>query len=703
MSDAPATQEGQQPGPLLKEEILWALSVSPLLLCFIQFLFYTPSSVPAAKSATFYLGAMAGAVIGCLLCLVMARPRMRGCGRQAFAAILGIALEAAWIILLVDYDMQGTLTLVSSLLVGVSTVGLLALWICVSPRSSLRHELGKYALAVLAAFVLQMVFNGAINLGFLSHACTVITTVLLMVFQQRAGVGAQATAGGAEAGAWGETRGAGARAKDEANEDVTSNAAAGVGLAGGGTATSRRMAPSATVGRLAVGNANSGNPTTGSATDGRPAVGAAAGSPAARSGGGASGSVASGAATDGRRVVTATSTGDGGSASGNAVYGRSAVGSTTGSLASARRAHGNARPRPVSAALTIASAVLVALLGAGFAVLGHGGHHVEYAAGLLCALLAVPLLVRSAPPLAALGMGAPPIAAISLCAAALLDSTLPFVVLAAAACSYLVWALLSARCQGAGGLGPFAPAELGGVARAILYLTLCLAAGFLAASWAVDLSGCTLGQASITLAAALVAGELCWRCTLIAARGRGGTALAWASAPEVGWPSAGNETAGGWGATVGGAHAAWEASLEPGTQLGFAAGGAGTAGASGVGAGYAGASYAGAGAGAAASGVPGTPGTPGSVLGAAGVPGSAAPSPSQADLDAIFAGWGLSPREAQVGRLLYEGQSLDGICQALEMAEGTAKTHVRHIYEKSATHSKVEFHIAVNQQLGQPR
>ena len=74
----------------------------------------------------------------------------------------------------------------------------------------------------------------------------------------------------------------------------------------------------------------------------------------------------------------------------------------------------------------------------------------------------------------------------------------------------------------------------------------------------------------------------------------------------------------------------------------------------------------------------------------------------EGDVQGAFAAWGFSPREAQVGQLLYEGHSLDEICRALDMAEGTAKTHVRHIYEKSGTHSKVELHIAVNKRLGSP-
>lgn len=53
--------------------------------------------------------------------------------------------------------------------------------------------------------------------------------------------------------------------------------------------------------------------------------------------------------------------------------------------------------------------------------------------------------------------------------------------------------------------------------------------------------------------------------------------------------------------------------------------------------------------------------------------------------------FGLSPRESEVAKLLIEGRSLPYIQQALSISEGTAKTHLRHIYEKCGAHNRQDF------------
>ena len=53
----------------------------------------------------------------------------------------------------------------------------------------------------------------------------------------------------------------------------------------------------------------------------------------------------------------------------------------------------------------------------------------------------------------------------------------------------------------------------------------------------------------------------------------------------------------------------------------------------------------------------------------------------------------LSPREAEVARLLYENRSASYICDTLDLAPSTVKTHVRHIYEKTGVHSRSELQI----------
>lgn len=440
---------------LPEQDVLWAVCVAPLLVCVFQFLFYTPSSVEAAKSALLYGAALAGAAVGCLACMAAARRGGRG---RAASVGFGCMLEAAWIILLVDYRTQGLPTCVSSFFVGASAAGLLVLWSCVGRSESPRCELARYALAVAIAFATQMILNGALNLSFLSHACTVLTTVCLVVFQ-----------------------------------------------------TKRRDA-------LGVG----GVPEQG-----------------------------------------------------------------------ARRVRGRWKR-----ASWLASAAVVVALGAGLAVLGHGGHHVEYAAGLLCVMLAVPLFARGGRSFALLGIESIPASMVALCAAALLDSMLPFVLYMAAVCLFLMWTVLHDRVEGQ----MLAAADLGETARSVLWVTVALAVGFAAACCALRASDCTMVQACMVLVALLAVAGYAWLTVLFVFDDR-----------------------------VHGDRASVEG-----------------------------------------------------------------------DVQGAFAAWGFSPREAQVGQLLYEGHSLDEICSALDMAEGTAKTHVRHIYEKSGTHSKVELHIAVNKRLGSP-
>ena len=51
---------------------------------------------------------------------------------------------------------------------------------------------------------------------------------------------------------------------------------------------------------------------------------------------------------------------------------------------------------------------------------------------------------------------------------------------------------------------------------------------------------------------------------------------------------------------------------------------------------------------------------------------------------------GLTPREAEVAALLIEGRSLPVIQERLSISEGTARTHAKHIYEKTGVHTKQE-------------
>lgn len=68
-------------------------------------------------------------------------------------------------------------------------------------------------------------------------------------------------------------------------------------------------------------------------------------------------------------------------------------------------------------------------------------------------------------------------------------------------------------------------------------------------------------------------------------------------------------------------------------------------------------------------------------------------SPSAGFAVRLGRAYDLSPRESEVARLLYENRSASYICDALDLAPSTVKTHVRHIYEKTGVHSRSELQI----------
>jgi DNA-binding CsgD family transcriptional regulator len=59
-------------------------------------------------------------------------------------------------------------------------------------------------------------------------------------------------------------------------------------------------------------------------------------------------------------------------------------------------------------------------------------------------------------------------------------------------------------------------------------------------------------------------------------------------------------------------------------------------------------------------------------------------------VDEVAAQCGLTPREDEVLRLLASGRSLPYVQQMLCISEGTARTHIKHIYAKLGVHSKQE-------------
>ena len=59
-------------------------------------------------------------------------------------------------------------------------------------------------------------------------------------------------------------------------------------------------------------------------------------------------------------------------------------------------------------------------------------------------------------------------------------------------------------------------------------------------------------------------------------------------------------------------------------------------------------------------------------------------------MNAWMAGFGLSPRETEVCRLLIQGASYDQIEQALFISRSTVKTHTNRIYQKTGTRNQVD-------------
>lgn len=75
--------------------------------------------------------------------------------------------------------------------------------------------------------------------------------------------------------------------------------------------------------------------------------------------------------------------------------------------------------------------------------------------------------------------------------------------------------------------------------------------------------------------------------------------------------------------------------------------------------------------------------------------GAGARRPQPADGEAIRRAFGLTAREAEVAGLLASGRSARFIQEQLGISEGTAWTHIRHIYQKTGTSSRQEFITAM--------
>ena len=68
--------------------------------------------------------------------------------------------------------------------------------------------------------------------------------------------------------------------------------------------------------------------------------------------------------------------------------------------------------------------------------------------------------------------------------------------------------------------------------------------------------------------------------------------------------------------------------------------------------------------------------------------------------DAVARERALTPRELEVLRLLVQGKSLSAVARELIIAEGTAKAHTQHIYEKVGVSRRQELLEAVRGRAG---
>ncbi len=53
-----------------------------------------------------------------------------------------------------------------------------------------------------------------------------------------------------------------------------------------------------------------------------------------------------------------------------------------------------------------------------------------------------------------------------------------------------------------------------------------------------------------------------------------------------------------------------------------------------------------------------------------------------------MAAFGLTPREAALAGLLADGHALRDCARLLDMGEGTARNHLKHVFEKTVKHTQ---------------
>lgn len=162
----------------MERAVSWGIPAAPLFAAMLQALSTTPASLSALDAGRSYLACMAGALAGFVfVALVSSWNRMA----LSLACWGGAALlELAWIILTIgEFRSLFVCTIVGMVLVGLSTSMLLCLWLSASQWGDVRCEIGKLAVALLCAFLLNVLLTTLPYLNYLSFALPVLTSVPL--------------------------------------------------------------------------------------------------------------------------------------------------------------------------------------------------------------------------------------------------------------------------------------------------------------------------------------------------------------------------------------------------------------------------------------------------------------------------------------------------------------------------------------------
>ena len=157
----------------------WSLPASPLFLAILMLLAHAPYAAPIVSPSSFYLVCMLGA----LLALVTLPLRPWGHrARRTWCVGSGVALEAAWIVLLVaEQQRSAELLLLGSALAGCSSACLLVLWLWVDQASEAAGEVTKLAGAFGIAYLTYTFFSVVPHAGVVSYLFPLLTCPPLFV------------------------------------------------------------------------------------------------------------------------------------------------------------------------------------------------------------------------------------------------------------------------------------------------------------------------------------------------------------------------------------------------------------------------------------------------------------------------------------------------------------------------------------------